>query len=406
MLDRSDSLTKNKSSEKSHQHIPESASLLAKEFGLMVNQSNQDHNHSLVFSLPTDRSSQPNVVAQGTDIKALREELTKKRDAFIKRIEDEHLVDILVDGQYLNISDTDHKPLKAEVRTPNFSQLTKIENSLQRSLPEKEDKDSGILGWFTELFDNDKTRLVIGLAANDTDTKSSARYFQGDSTQGILPQVVIDPEVRDAESVYLHEFAHHGQAGFWNSDQANSQSWQEYTRTLGWIRSNNRDLRLTNDAQPQFFYSPSENNPHRRWVRVNDCGDFLDEKGNRVNSLEKAYHISNEEMASRALVGPANPHAYMTSPSEHGAEMMMTIRQDMHTRAAFMRMDIHAYKIAVELDQKEIDNKYGVDWSGQSRRIRMPGGEIAENNEESRRELQLWESRNSRAIRGRPIRLM
>lgn len=394
MSDRTEALTKNKTTEKTANHVPESARLLAEEFGLSVNKSNQSGNRNLVFSLPGENCGAPSkVIAQGADLKALREDLTKKRDAFIERMEDEHLVDILIEGQHLDITDTDGKPLKADVRTPNFSQLSKIERSLQRSLPEDEDKSTGIVGWFKELFDND--RLKIGLAAKDTDTASAARYYQGDTTHGILPQLVIDPEVHDAESVYLHELAHHGQAGFWDSDGNDSQQWKDYMSSLGWIRLNNRDLRITNDDHPQLFYSPKEKNPNREWVRVNEMGNFVDAKGNPVNSEDKAQRISNDEMGRRALVGPPNQAGYMLTPQEHGAELMMFLRQNENTRGALLRHNSHSYKVAVDLDQREIDSKYGVDANGQSRRVRLPNGEIVANNEASKLMLLMWESRFS-----------
>jgi hypothetical protein len=392
MSDRTEALTKNKESQKDANTVPEAARKLAEEFGLSVSKTNQNGKSGLAFSLPAENcGAQPKVIAQGTDLNALKQDLTRKRDAFIDRLEDEHPVDILVQGEHLNITDSDGKPLKADVRTPNFNQLTKIENALDRSLPADEDKSEGIVGWFKELFDNDK--LVIGLAAKDTDAKSCARYYQGDTSTGVLPQIVIDPEVHDAESVYFHELAHHGQAGFWNSDNANNQQWKDYTMSLGWLRVKDRDLRITNDAYPQLFYSPTENNPNREWVRMNEAGNFVDAKGNEVNSEDKAQRISNDEMARRSVVGPPNAAGYMMSPAEHGAELMMFLRQNEATRFELLRNNPHAYKIAVELDQKEINGKYGVDSNGLSKKIRMPNGQIVDNSEWSRLDLTIWESR-------------
>lgn len=390
MSDRTEALTKNKDSQKDANAVPHAARKLAEEFGLSVSKTNQNGNSGLAFSLPAENcGAQPKVIAQGTDLNALKQDLTRKRDAFIDRLEDEHPVDILVQGEHLNITDTDGKPLKADVRTPNFNQLTKIENALDRSLPADEDKSEEIIGWFKELFDND--RLTIGLAAKDTDTKSAARYYQG--TNDLLPQLVIDPEVHDAESVYFHELAHHGQAGFWNSDNVNSQQWKDYTMSLGWIRINERDLRITNDAYPQLFFSPTENNPNREWVRMNEAGKFVDAKGNEVSSEDKAQRISNDEMARRAVVGPPNAAAYMITPAEHGAELVMFLRQNEATRYELLRNNPHAYQVAVELDQKEINGKYGVDSNGQSKKIRMPNGQIVDNNEWSRLDRTIWESR-------------
>jgi len=161
---------------------------------------------------------------------------------------------------------------------------------------------------------------------------------------------------------------------------------------------------MTNDAEPQLFHFSKENNPKKLWTRMNTNGEFLDAKGNIVPSEDKAEQISNAEMARRALVAPPNDVAYMNSPTEHGAELMMTLRQNETTRASLLRRNPHAYRIAVEVDQKEIDGKYGVDWSGQSRKIRSPNGEIVENNAKSRLELQTWESRNSQAPRFTPAR--
>lgn len=396
MSDRIETLTKNKTTEKAANHVPEAARLLAEEFGLTVNKSNQNGNGNLVFSLPAENCGlPPTVITRGSDLKALREDLTKKRDSLIERIEDENLVDILIEGEHLDITDTNGKPLKAEVRTPNFSQLTKIENSLQRSLREDENKNSGILGWLSELFDDD--RVKIGLAATDTDTAASARYFHGNTSRGILPQLVIDPEVHNAESVYLHELAHHGQADFWKSDKVDGDQWKDYMLSLGWVRRGDRDLRITNDDNPQLFYYPEENNPNREWLRMNEMGNFVDAKGNPVSSQDKAQRITNEEMGRRALVSPPNESGYMKTPGEHGAELMMFLRQNESTRAALLRQNSHAYKVAVELDQREIDHKYGVDRSGQSRRIRLPNGDIVQNSQQSRFLVNNWESRNVHA---------
>ena len=376
------------------EQVPEAARKLAEEFGLIVTKSQK--NGTLVFSKTAqDCASKPEIVAQGADLKALRTDLTKKRDDYIERLEDEHLVDILVEGEQIGIKDGNGKPLTADVRTPNFSQLASIEHALERSMPADEDRRSGIVGWFAELFDND--RVKIGLAKSDTDPGTAARYFQGNVLKGILPRIVIDPDVQNSSSVYLHELAHHGQAGFWNSDDGGSQRWNEYRTKLGWVKVGDRELRLTNDSTPQMFVYAKDEKQGERWLRMDDKGNFLDAKGNRVDSEEKAQRISNAEMTRRALVGPPDDRAYMRNPKEHGAELVMHLRNNQNSRSALLKFNSHAYKVAVELDQREIDAFYGKTWTGESRRIRMPNGEIVENNEESRMQLEVWESINSRA---------
>lgn len=374
--------------------VPEAAQKLAEEFGLLVTKSRQ--NGALVFSKPAqDCASKPEIVSQGSNLNALRQDLTKKRDAFIERLEDDHLVDILVAGEKLGVRDGDGKPLMSEVRTPNFSQLAAIEHSLQRSLPADSEKRSGVIGWVKELFDND--RVKIGLAVEDTDPKSLARYFDGNASKDILPRIVIDPDSHSSPYVYMHELAHHGQAGFWNSDDRSSDRWKSYMTKLGWVQAEGRELRLTNDSPPQMFHCAQDDKKGYVWTRMDDKGNFLDAAGKRVDSEEKAQKITNDEMNRRALVGPPDDRAYMKNPLEHGAELVTNLRNNENTRAALLRYNSHAYGIAVELDQKEIDGFYGVDWFGKSRRIRMPNGEIVENNEKARMELEVWESINSRA---------
>ncbi|MBA3858388.1 MAG: hypothetical protein C0507_15895 [Cyanobacteria bacterium PR.3.49] len=374
--------------------VPEAAQKLAEEFGLLVTKSKGSG--ALVFSKPAqDCASRPEIISQGSNLNALRQDLTQKRDAVIERLEDEHLVDILVEGEKIGVRDGDGKPLTAPVQTPNFSQLAAIEHSLQRSLPADAEKRTGIVGWFAELFDND--RVKIGLAKEDTDPASLARYYNGNVLKGVLPRIVIDPDSHNSASVYMHELAHHGQAGFWKSEDRDGSRWQEYLKMLGWVRAGDLDLRLTNDSPPQMFHCTKDEKRGYVWSRMDDKGNFLDAAGKRVESQDKAQQITNGEMNRRALVGPADQRAYMKNPLEHGAELVMNLRNNQNSRAALLQYNSHAYGIAVELDQKEIDGFYGVDWFGKSRRIRMPNGEIVENNEKARMELEVWESINSRA---------
>lgn len=345
--------------------VPEDVAKLAAEYGLQVKPTEQSGNTTYSFTTVSP-DGETVEVAHGTDPASLRAEFDTKLQQEIAVLENTYNVDVLGAG--------DKTTKGATARNPTFQELAVLNYGLERSGPSALDED----------YNSDNLNgLVFAYAAEDT--SPSEAYYHPDEN-GNRAEIVFDPGSGQNEHIVIHELAHNGQFRYWEADDRSSEQYNEYLEKVGWKKlAPGKEVLVTSDDPPQYFRPISP----KAWIRVDDQGTPLDENGNPTDR-ESAPVVSNNEVMERAKVTPATD--YFTSAREHGAELVTVIREDESTRGALLHQNPQSYQIAVELDQEELNDEYGVDANGEPNKIRMPSGEIRDNSPENRHILAEWEA--------------
>jgi hypothetical protein len=84
----------------------------------------------------------------------------------------------------------------------------------------------------------------------------------------------------------------------------------------------------------------------------------------------------------RALVRP--PTDYFTAPDEMLADSLMLLRVGEDGRKELIKSGSEVYNVIKDFDQAEIDLRFGKSADGNSKKVRLPNGNLVDNNDDSR----------------------
>lgn len=259
-------------------------------------------------------------------------------------------------------------------RRPRLDELYGVEAALKRSRPSHmaPGNKMGVKFYFLReplykeeigyaYYTTDKDSLkAIYVTPGATD---KIRATEADAPIWALPSRFTPGHYFDTiESLILHELAHNHQERMgW--EQEGSSILQKMTDDFGFVKTVDADnVRLflikvkTDRADEVDLYRverPVNSEKGKRWLRVNDKLQYLDENGQVVDKADKAKSLTNSQVRQSALI--QMPSDYFDTPIEVFAEGMRMYRMGGDARAALDKDAPFVAKIVKEQDQAEIN---------------------------------------------------
>lgn len=276
-------------------------------------------------------------------------------------------------------------------REPKLTELYGIESALAKSAPSHLDVDGKTPVKFYFLKDTyiegDTGTTAANFVAKDKNGKAAV-YFgpkQSDSrpiTEKDAEKLGITDE-HSMQSLLTHELAHNT---VYRLKWDDSTTLERKCKEMGWAPYQSPTGETTWIIQAKANELYRIDSELTSWVRCDDKGSYLNDKGQPVPSEEKALRITPAQMRDRALLRP--PTDYFDNPIELFAESMMSFRVSEKRRAEFAKTSPELYKFIREQDQAEIDLAYRT-----SKKIRLPDGSIAGLNAATRKAVSDFEAR-------------
>lgn len=268
-------------------------------------------------------------------------------------------------------------------REPRLGELYGIEAALTHSVPSHLDSDGKTPVKFYFLKDTymegDTSGTVANFVAKDKNGKAAV-YFgprQSDSrpiTEKDAEKLKITDE-HSIESLLTHELAHNAVYRLKWDDPA---TLERQCKAVGWT------THQTLTGETTWIIKAKAGELYRisteldNWVRCDDKGRYLNDKGVPCSGEDKAQKITPEQMRDRAILRP--PTNYFDNPIEMFAESMMMFRVSGTKRAEFAKSSPLLYKFIREQDQADIDLTYERD-----KKIRLPDGALADKNDANKK---------------------
>lgn len=366
-----------------HEEAARLMSAVAKDNGLEV-ASKQDGDEISFRYYAELNGKEETILETGDSPENAAAQLRNYSDKKVKDLEKTFNVDISEEGETDNRSGSPNifGIGLYQTRAPNAGEVTALEKSLLTSVPD------------TETFNGEPLKISFLKHEIPGQTVAFARGRE----------IVIEP-ARSQERlkhVINHELAHIGQQqdshdavpSFLESATGSDDIRREFADKLGWHASRNGWLL---EAQDGSFWRAASYGRNVDWLRTDDDGSPLDEKGERTDSWwnpfdegdSKAQRINSDRMQETARVKP--PSNYFPDPAEMWAEMASLFRASEDERKRLFENSEQTYALARELDQKQIDSEFGTNEKGEPRMIRLPNGVVVENTEQHKAEIQAFE---------------
>ncbi|MFN8658629.1 MAG: hypothetical protein U0105_20005 [Candidatus Obscuribacterales bacterium] len=308
------------------------------------------------------------------DPKEVERQLTQWREAKIKEIEAKYNLQISRDGQTDRLQGKD-----AALRTPRVDELLALEQAAMRSQPSARSA-------------NGKPVRVEFTARPSTPYDA---YVPGRVSDDEQERIVFEPLSRTFQGfkdTAMHEFAHIGQH---NMRQRDAAALDRAFEAMGYRKVKTEDGAMQWQLKGKDGNYYTENPNGTGWTRVDEKGRPLKADGKPASGFKDkdAVTISSIEMQERAAVRPAS--WYFTNPVENQAEGLWLFRGGEQDRTRLFTRSPELYKIIKEYDQKEIDAdpRYGKNSDGTAKFIRLPDGNIGENNEANRARVTQFEKK-------------
>lgn len=279
-------------------------------------------------------------------------------------------------------------------REPKLTELYGIESALAKSAPSHLDVDGKTPVKFYFLKDTyiegDTGTTAANFVAKDKNGKAAV-YFgpkQSDSrpiTEKDAEKIGITDE-HSMQSLLTHELAHNT---VYRLKWDDSATLERKCKEMGWApyQSPTGETTWIIKAKGNELYKIDSE--LTGWVRCDEKGNYLNDKGQPAASEDKALRITPAQMRDRALLRP--PTDYFDNTIEMFAESMMSFRVSEKKRAEFAKTSPELYKFIREQDQAEIDLAYGA-----GKKIRLPDGSLAGLNAATRKAVSDFEARSRR----------
>jgi hypothetical protein len=273
-----------------------------------------------------------------------------------------------------------------KARAPRLSELMGVEAALQSSQPSQllNGKQTGLKFYFLKTPTFGKNTYDAGLYAADEKGKPSV-FFEPD-TQPDRPITAADAfqkheDVKTSiEALATHEIAHNAE---WNMGLWDPEKLKPIAEKLGWTTSSDSSYWLLKGNSGEFFRLTNDGlSSDKGWIRCDEKGAALDNDGKPVADTNAAPHLTNTEVRDRALVRP--PTDYFTAPDEMLADSLMLLRVGETGRKELAKSGSDLYNVVKDFDQSEIDSRFGKAPDASSKKVRLPNGNLVDNNEDSR----------------------
>lgn len=274
-------------------------------------------------------------------------------------------------------------------RAPRLDEMFAVEAALLRSQPSNitRDRSKPLKIYFVK---DDVYANVDDLATYQRDRDDNPSIFIAPDATDLAPLTEKDaardgkPPRSSIEAVLIHEFAHNGQN---NMGWGNQQTEAYYAEKIGWQPQRGSSDVYLFKGDDGHLYKESDTD-RSWWNRVDQDGNPLDQRGNRVEAANSAK-LSFAQMREGALVKPATN--YFSNPLEMFAEGMREFRLGLNHRAELLYRSPELYFAVSELEEKEISTFYGKGEDGLNRFVRNFEGKIVRNTAEIRAEIAGYE---------------
>jgi hypothetical protein len=272
-------------------------------------------------------------------------------------------------------------------RAPRLSELMGIEAALQSSQPSQlvgASGQNGLKFYFLKTPTFGKHTFDAGLFAGDAKGKLSV-FLEPDAQPG-RPITVADAVEKhediktSIEALAAHEIAHNSE---WNMDLWDLEKLKPLAEQLGWTVPPDSSYWLLKGKGGEFFRLTNDGlSSDKGWIRCDEKGGALDDGGNPVADANAAPHLTNAQVQEKALVRP--PTEYFTAPDEMLADSLMLLRVGEAGRKELMKSGSQLYNVVKDFDQSEIDLRFGKTADGGSEKIRLPNGNLVDNDDKSK----------------------
>jgi hypothetical protein len=306
-------------------------------------------------------------------------------------------------------------------RQPSMKELTGIEAALKNN-PSSQDETRGSRGLKFYFPKDDKIYPDRFAAAGKDRNGDSAVFVQ--PALSAYPATMKeakkdDPEMHSVERFISHELTHSEEVAHYNTlalrgapllpkelqskpgerIQTNDNAFEAVSskqyEKIGWKLFNCEDgskiwgLKNKDGTYSVNTSSINDSDDPDEWVRVNGKGQYLDEKGKPLpkGSVE-APTIDAVDARHMAKVNPATNYFY--TPREMLAEGMSYYRSP-EGRASLSKNNHDLYTACKEIDQENLDRKYGT-LDGHSAFIRTPDGKVVRNSKEAADQVKRFET--------------
>ncbi|MCW5822715.1 MAG: hypothetical protein KIT34_07915 [Cyanobacteria bacterium TGS_CYA1] len=244
-------------------------------------------------------------------------------------------------------------------RMPTNAELDALEAGLSRSRPGQLTLPGRQSRMEIQFADKDLREPQDGheqtVAEHEQDSEGGRRIIIYPGFEKLSPAMQIE--------TIKHETTHNTQANVYGVDGIP----ESVANSMGWDK-----LDVAHTGKPGELYTPwglrtQDNKMYTRavdesgnltdWYRVNKNGQFLDSEGKVVQDRSQAHSMTNEQMREAAKVKPSSD--YFDTPTEMEAEALAQFRGGSQARLDLLQNNREMYFRAKELDQKEIDLRYG-----------------------------------------------
>lgn len=162
---------------------------------------------------------------------------------------------------------------------------------------------------------------------------------------------------------------------------ANEMGWVKRRDTLNsgqdWLLVG----RSLDDNGQNATYLPEPGVFETSWLRWRADGGIVDKDG-KVVPAQDGQRLSAEAMVNQAKIKPVS--WYFPEPGEMYAESICHYRLSPQSRRDLADSSPELYRLIKGVDQREIDNQFGMNADGSSRMIRLPDGVVVANNDDNR----------------------
>jgi hypothetical protein len=275
-----------------------------------------------------------------------------------------------------------------KARAPRLTELMGVEAALQSSQPSQftsSTSHAALKFYFLKTPSFGSNTYDAGLFAADEKGKASV-FFEPDKEPD-RPITAADAVQKhqdiktSIEALAAHEIAHNAE---FNMGLGNLDKLKPVAEQIGWtISSPGSDFYLLkgNNNGEYFRLTNDGLSSDKGWIRCALDGSAMDDNGNPVADPSKAPHLTNAEVRQRALIKP--PTDYFTAPDEELADSLMLYRVGEDGRKQLMSSGLQLYNVVKGIDQSEIDARFGTNGDGTAKKIRMPNGSLADNDEKT-----------------------
>lgn len=293
-------------------------------------------------------------------------QLEKLRHAKIRSLEKQYKIRIHMFGASVNQTAYGQMHSTAEkvpLRTPNLGELLVLEYALKHSAPSQ-----------LEGPNLHSRGLNVYFLDRRTYHTASEWGFDGENRPAIFLESRKGAAIghHTLEETLMHQFSHNSAFRMgWNPHE----SWKwPVAKDMGWrfagptmvthvtfnghtfmTRAGESGWLLRTIEGPSYTYKLDKQDDV--WIRCDKELNPLDNKGNKVASLNDARKLSYDEIRPLAIVPPVSPE--FPTPPEVFADAMAMFRADRDARAELLDESPKLYEVVKKFDQLELDTTYG-----------------------------------------------